>query len=133
MNEKRPGKEVFLKVYLIIALVIGIIGLTDGLLSFLNLNLIIYAFILSLISLIFFIFNIFALFHFIHERLEKITFVLPIYHIITYICFFSLGITLSIMNLFSNWVVILLKIIVILTASFEILFSLYLLKKFKFF
>ncbi|MFH1682732.1 MAG: hypothetical protein ABIA37_02960 [Candidatus Woesearchaeota archaeon] len=126
-------KKRFLGIYLWIALVFGIIGLLDGLTSLFGFNLVLYEAIISILALLFFFFNIFAWAHFIQDRLEKITWVLPIYHLVGYVTFFIIGLVLSWKGMLSGGVTSSLSIISMLTSSFEILFSLYLLKKFELF
>jgi hypothetical protein len=133
MFEGKKSIEKFLGVYLIIAFAFGIIGLADGLLSLIGFSSIVYASIIIPLAILFFFFNIFTLVHFIQGKLAKITWVLPIYHLATYVLFFIIGLTLSIQGSLFDWVVILLGITAILTSIFEIAFSFYLFRRFKFF
>lgn len=116
-----------------LALVFGVIGLADGLVSLLNLSLMeYYGWVISVIAFLFFFFNIFALVYFKQERLEKITWVLPIYHIASYILFFGLGIFLGLAGLFLGGVVGILGVIGVVTSVLEIIFCVYLLRRFRF-
>ena len=123
----------FLRIYLILTLVFGVIGLSDSILSLLKISSLTYSIILGTLSFVFFFFNIFALVHIMQEKLEKITWVLPTYHILTTILFTILGIILSLAGLLNQIAIFLLIIIGLLSSIFEIGFSVYLLKRFKFF
>jgi len=132
-GKKRKSKEKFLRIYLIIAFGFGFIGLADSLLSLFGFSSIIYGLMVGILAFLFFFFNIFAWVHFMHEKLEKITWVLPIYHIGSYVLFFILGIVLAVIGLLNGGVLTFLSVLGMLTSGFEILFSLYLLKRFEFF
>lgn len=127
----RTGKEHFLRTYLIIVLAFGVIGISDSLLSLFNTSSIIYGVIVGILAFLFFFFNLFALVHLIQEKLEKITWILPVYHLLSAIIFTILGVLLSLKGLLTNNLIFSLGIMGILTSSFEILFSLFLLKRFK--
>ena len=122
----------FLRIYLILTLVFGVIGLSDSILSLLKISSLTYSIILGTLAFVFFFFNIFALVHIMQEKLEKITWVLPTYHILTTILFTILGIILSLAGLLNQIAIFLLIIIGLLSSIFEIGFSVYLLKRFKF-
>ena len=63
------------------------------------------------------------------SRFEKVFLVFPIYHLITYIFFVSLGIYLIISDISLNWLTLTLIITGMVTSIFEIIFSIYLLRK----
>ena len=65
----------FLRIYLILTLVFGVIGLSDSILSLLKISSLTYSIILGTLAFVFFFFNIFALVHIMQEKLEKITWV----------------------------------------------------------
>lgn len=119
-----------LKIYLIVVFIFGILGLIDSFISVTTPTSSIYFIILTLVSFLFFFFNIFSLIHFIHDHLEKITWVLPIYHLIRWIIFLFLGLILNTFNLMAGNVLLIFSIIGILTSLFEILSSIYIFKKF---
>ena len=133
MNEKRKGTEKFLGIYLMIVFGFGLLGLADSLLSLFGFSSAVYGVIVLILGVLFFFFNIFSLVQFMQERMEKITWVLPVYHMISYVLFFGLGVVLAVMGALVNWVFILLAVVGMLTSGFEILFSLYLLRRFEFF
>ena len=121
----------FLRIYLIIALAFGVIGISDSLLSLLKFSSTIYTIIVGLLAFLFFFFNIFAWVHITQAKLEKITWVLPIYHLLTAVLFTIFGIIFSLAGLLTTGIIVLLGIIGILTSIFEVLFSFYLLKRFE--
>jgi hypothetical protein len=121
-------KKSFLQIYLWITLFFGFLGLLDNTLNFFNLNHIFSTFVV-IVAFSFFIFNIVALIIFFRSPLKKIYFVLPIYHLLTYIFFVGLGIYLLVSNLTLGWITLTLIITGIITSIFEIVFSIYLLKK----
>jgi len=125
--EKKRG---FLRVYLILALVMGILGLLDAILTLAKVNITYYGEIIALIAFIFFWFNFTALIFFIYQRLEKITWVLPIYHIAIYILFTIIAVILFVRGLTESINLSLMAGAGILAAAFEIGFSLHLLMKF---
>ena len=130
MVEKKLG---FFKIYLIIALAFGVIGLSDSLLSLFQISSTIYEIVVGILAFLFFFFNIFALVHIMQDKLEKITWILPLYHLLSAILFTFVGIILSLKGLLTNGVLLSFGIIGILTSVFEVLFSLYLLKRFELF
>lgn len=135
LKKRKEGKkkDKFLFIYLIVVLGFGGMGLIDSSLRLLGFSLEAYAPIILALSGLFFFFNIFGLVHFMQEKLEKITWVLPIYHILSFVLFFLLGVVLGVMGLMKEGVVVILGWLGILTSVFEIGFGLYLLKRFKFF
>jgi len=124
-------KRGFLKVYLFIALAFGILGLIDSILATIKISSDIYSTILVPLTFLFFLFNIVVIPVFHQHRIERIAYVLPIYHLASYILFFGLGLWLGIAELLTSFWIILI-IIGSLTSLFEIGFSSYLLKKFGF-
>lgn len=125
--EKKRG---FLRVYLIIALIMGILGLFDSIFALTKVSITYYPEIVALLVFVFFWFNLTALIFFIYQRLEKITYVLPIYHIAIYILFTALGILLYAKGLVDAVDLSLMSSAGILAALFEIGFSVYLLMRF---
>ena len=126
-------KHKFLRIYLIITLAFGVIGISDSLLSLMKTSSTSYTLIVGFLAILFFFFNIFALVHIMQEKLEKITWVLPLYHLLTAVLITTLGVFLSLKGLLTANVIFSLGIIGILTSGFEVLFSLYLLKRFELF
>ncbi|MBU1111971.1 MAG: hypothetical protein ABIG93_02730 [archaeon] len=126
--EKKRG---FLRVYLIVALMMGILGLLDSILTLAKLNLAYYGETLALIAFLFFWFNLTTLIFFIYQRLEKITYVLPVYHMAIYILFTIIAVILFIRGLTENLNLSIMVGAGILAAIFEIGFSVHLLMKFS--
>ncbi len=125
----------FLRVYLYVALIFGLLGIADNLMAWLTVtapSLYIYAIVI--LSLLFFIFNIITIPIFLHQRVPKIALVLPIYHVVTFLLFSSVSIILIILHLVGNqlWTSVILSIGLI-ASIFEAVFSIYLLQKFGFF
>lgn len=126
--EKKRG---FIKAYLIIALIFGVVGLIDTSLTFLKLDSLIYASIMGMIVILFFLFNLLSLFLLIRYQAEGIYFILPIYHLLLYSALFALSFLVSIVESLANFSWSVFIAIGYLTALFEISFSLYLLKRIK--
>lgn len=124
-------KTWFLKIYLIFVLIFGIIGFIDNFFVVFGFTNNTYSFIILTLTFIFFFFNIVSISIFHYHRLEKINYVLPIYHIISYLFFFSISIILTIYEIFYNWMWLTFMIIGIFAALFEMGFSIYLLKRFS--
>ena len=123
----------FLGIYLLAVIIFGILGLIDSLLSIFRFtSSFFYTFIFLIVNTFFFFFNLFMLLHFIRNKIEKITCVLPIYHLSIYLLFFIVGVSLGMAGLFAAWITPL-AIIGILTSLFELTFGFYLLRRFEFF
>lgn len=134
---KQPKKK-FLQVYLIIALIFGFISFADNTFiflsntfdgTFLNLNNEIYTLVLAALSFLFFFFNLTSIMVFKHQRVEKIAYVLPLYHLLNNVLFVGIGLILNILNTVSNAVWMGVIVAGILCSLFEIGFSSYLLKR----
>jgi len=121
----------FLKFYLIIALIFGFLSLSDNFLSVLDVSFNIYNLTLLIIGFFFFFLNVITIPMFHHHRVEKIAYVLPIYHIITYIIFLSLGFYLISLENVESLVWTSLTVTGFITSLFEISFSAYLLRRFN--
>ncbi len=122
----------FLHTYLYIVLFIGLVGLADALLTFLKITFPIYVKIVTLVLFLFFFINIFSIAVFRRHRLEKIVYIIPIYHITSYVLFLSLGLYLTILVIIPPWLSVALICLQIVSSIFELSFSIYLLKKFDF-
>jgi len=120
----------FLRTYLFSVIIIGLIGLTDAVLTFLKITPALYTRIVPLLLFLFFFFNIFSIAIFRRHPLERIVYILPIYHIITYIIFLSLGLYLIISGIIPDWLSLALIGMQVVSSLFELSFSVYLLKKF---
>ncbi|MAF99103.1 MAG: hypothetical protein CMH61_00680 [Nanoarchaeota archaeon] len=120
----------FLKAYLITAVIMGILGLVDSLLFLFGFASSAFTNLLTLIVLFFFIFNIIALRNFVKTHLPHITRVLPIYHIVSYIIFMIVGIYTA-HQLHRNTLFMYSAGVGLVSSVFEIVFSLYLMKRFK--
>ena len=119
-----------LKTYIYVVFLIAIISLIDAILSLtIELNYV-YSLIIQIITLIFFIYNIKIIFKFFSYRLEHITLFLPFYYFITFILFSSLGIYFISKGLVTEYLILTMASISIISALFEIVFARYLLKKF---
>ena len=124
-------KRGFAKTYFIIALIFGLLGLVDILLSFLHKEPVWYASTISILLFFFFFFNILAIALFHHHHMENIAFVLPVYHLVSYVIFLGIGLWLSTQETLLSWIDPTLLTVGVITSSFEILFSFYLLAHVK--
>ena len=119
-------KRWFLKTYLIAALAYGLLGLIDSGFVIFRFQSTAFTRVLFSISFLFFFLSIAAIAFFGHHRVQRIAYVLPIYHLVSYLFFIVLGFILASMETFQKWVWLSLLIIGILTSLFEIIFSVYL-------
>ncbi len=129
MQEKRG----YLKFYLYIAMFFGIISLIDNFLVIFDVINNIYVMLLMFITHTFFFLNIITIPLFYYFRINKIAYILPIYHLLTYILFFSVGFFLNTAGIVLQGTWMILIGISILSSIFEISIAIYLLKKFEFF
>ncbi len=120
----------FLRIYLYTVIVIALVGLTDAVLTYLEINPPLYVRIVSFLLFLFFFFNVFALAIFRRHHSEKILYVLPMYHIFSYIFFLSLGLYLTISGFNPSWLSVTLIGVQAASSLFELIFSAYLLIKF---
>lgn len=121
----------FLKFYLIITILIASLIFIDSMFNILNIQKDNFSSLIFLFSYFFFFFNILSLFIFILQNLERITYFLPIYQMIIFIFFSISGSYLIIKGLLSPNVVYTLALMSLITSTFEIVFSIYLIKKFS--
>ena len=119
----------FLRVYLLSVVIIGLIGLADALLTFLKIAPALYVRIVSLLLFLFFFFNVFSLAAFRRHQLPKIVYVLPIYHLVSYIVFLSLALYLTIIAVIPSWLSYTLIGLQLISSLFELSFSIYLLTR----
>ena len=84
------------------------------------------------LSFVYFFFNIGSIAVFRYHRVERIAYVLPIYHLIAILFFISIGLILMSLGTVSEWVLGSLRVMGISTSLFEIVFSLYLLNRIGF-
>ena len=89
-------KRGLLKTYLLLALAFGLFGLLDALLTFFDVVTNVYVYLAFVLPFLFFVFSIVVIPIFHHHRLERIVYVLPIYHIISYVIFFAFAFILSV-------------------------------------
>ena len=122
----------FLHTYLYAVMAIALLGLTDATLRLLKMTPMLYARIVPLVLFLFFFFNIFTLAIFRRHNLQRIVYVLPLYHIISYILFLSLGLYLTITGYNPVWLSFALIGIQTASSLFELGFSMYLLIKSNF-
>lgn len=121
----------FLKFYLIITILIASLIFIDSMFNILNIQKDNFSSLIFLFSYLFFFFNILSLFIFILQNLERITYFLPIYQMIIFIFFSISGGYLIIKGLLSPNVVYTLALMSLITSTFEIVFSIYLIKRFS--
>ena len=119
----------FIKIYLIIALILGVLGFIDTSLTISELNPAIYTSIVGGIVLLYFFFNIITIPILIRHQAKSVYYVLPIYHVLIYLLLFGISLIFNIFNLVSINIWYVLIAIGFLTAAFEIGFSIYLIKK----
>ena len=122
----------FLHFYLYCTLIIGLLGLTDALLTFLKITPLLYVRIVTLVLFLFVFFNILSIALFRRQNLERIVFVLPIYHIASYVLFLSLGLYLAFKTIIPLWLSFVLIGLQVVSSLFELGFSIYLLQKFDY-
>ena len=120
----------FLHKYLYLVIVIALVGLADAILTYLKIDFPLYVRIIPLVLFIFFFFNIFVIAVFRRRYSERIIYVLPIYHIISYVVFLSLALFLTIKGIIPPWLSLTLIGVQIASSIFELSFSIYLLKRF---
>ena len=119
-------KKGFLKYYLFIALGFGLLGLTDTLLTFFDVVNNVYTVMVMNLNVLFFFFNIAAIAIFHHHRVGRIAFILPIYHIATFVVFFGVGLSLAYMGVILQGLWMVLLGISLVSSLFEILLAFYL-------
>ncbi|MCA9459594.1 MAG: hypothetical protein KC550_03530 [Nanoarchaeota archaeon] len=137
MDENSSG---FFKTYYILMIIFAIIGLTDSFLTYFAKSLveyIIWSVITSLLSLGVFILSIIAVIKFTKNQFSKITLVIPIFHIAYPVFLLIIGIIWGIMSVASGNLInpqtipVWLILIGIVSSLFELVFSGYILNKFK--
>ena len=120
-------KRGFLKFYLVIALLMGFLGLLDNVFAVVNFTLLLYRYSVVTILFLFFFFNVSALAVFRHHRVEHIAYVLPIYHLLSYLLFIGVGAVIIFIETTPEFLTIGIILAGFLSSLFEILFSGYLL------
>ena len=121
-------KKRFLQIYLVLVIIFGLLGLVDNLLGVEGTAPKVYSYLMLLLTLLFFLFNILAIAIFHHDRVQRLAYVLPIYHIITFVLFTGMSTVLV------KWISELWMGLIglgFLTSLFEILFGFYVLAKVK--
>jgi len=113
----------FLKTYLIIALMIGFLGLLDGALSIIGFSSQIYQLSLAAILFFFFFFNIYVLTALRRHHATRIAYVLPVYHLASYVLFVIMGIVIATTESNPAWLSSVLLGLGIATSLFELAFS----------
>jgi len=122
----------FLRWYLLSVLIVGLLGLVDAVLTFLKRNPPLYVKVVTSLLFLFFFFNIFSIAIFRRQRLERMVYVLPLYNIISYILFLSLGVLLTILGTIPAGASFVFIGLQMASALFEAGFSIYLLRRFDF-
>ncbi len=122
----------FLKFYLLIALLIGFLGILDNFFALINFTYPIYQYVVIAVLFLFFFFNLSSLFVFRHHGVERIAYVLPIYHLLSYLLFVGVGGVIAYLGTTpESWKLILLAS-GFLSSLFEVAFSSYLLYRMDF-
>ena len=124
-------KKGFLRIYLFIALLFGLLNLTDHLLQAFQMQNTAYVQVLLLVSILFFFFNILAISIFSHHRVPGIAHILPLFHLLAFLFFFFVRITMQLWELLSSKIALILLLVGFAAATFEIVFSIYLMVKLK--
>lgn len=122
----------FLRAYLIIALLMGFLGLLDNIFALVNVTPALYQDIVVTILFLFFFFNLYSIIIFRRHKVERIAYVLPIYHLLSYALFVSFGITVIFVAATPEWLATALIGLGFASSLFEIVFSAYLLTKLDF-
>ena len=122
-------KRGFLKAYLSIIILVGLLGLIDASFTYLHFTNRIYETALLIFSVIFFFFNILAIAFFHHHGTEKIVYILPIYHLIAFVVFNAIGLVIITRSWFSPLVFTSTVTIEFLSSLLEITFAAYLVKR----
>jgi len=120
-------KHLTLKVYLVLALLFGLWGIVDILLSWLSIGSGIYLKIITVCSLLFILFNIIIIPLFHHQRQERIAYVLPAYYLISSAIYLLLGVLAIYFTTMPSWSFELLFVLSLVSGLFETVFSAYLL------
>src|SRR3989344_5428377 len=115
----------FLHTYLYVVIILALVGIADAALTFIRITPLLYVRIIPLLLFLFFFFNIFSIAAFRRHHLPRIVYVLPLYLVISYIIFLSLGLYLTITKFNPNWLSIVLIGIQGGSSLFELSFSIY--------
>ncbi len=118
----------YLKKYFFFTLAIGGIGFLDGLLNLAGVSVPI---IFDVIAFISFVVNILALIYFWYRRKARITFVLPIYHLLFFVLATLSSVWLAVQGEMTTAILQGYNLVSLVGSLFEIIFSLYLLQKFE--
>jgi len=122
-------KKGFAKLYLMVALCFALLGLLDIIFTLVKLEAVIFKSALGILAVVFFFFNITALPLLHHFKAERIYYLLPIYYLISYTLMTITGIIIGWFNLALNSLWVILIVVGALSSLFELIFSIYLLKK----
>ncbi|MBU0470000.1 MAG: hypothetical protein KKA62_02280 [Nanoarchaeota archaeon] len=123
----------FLRTYLFITLAFGALSLVDNILTFKEINFLFYSEILSVLAFFFFFFNIITIAVFKHYHIIKIAYVLPVYHLVTYLLLLWISIGLILLKTIPEWSWLTIIVVSTIFSLFEIGFSTYLLIRLKLF
>ncbi len=124
-----PQKSGFLKSYLSIIILIGLLGLIDASLTYLHFTNTIYETAILIFSVLFFFFNILAIIFLHYHGTENIFYILPIYHLVTFVVFNALGLVIISHGWFSPIIFTGTVMIEFFSSLFEITFAAYLVKR----
>ena len=122
-------KRGFLRWYLFLTLAFGMLGLLDSLATFFDVVNNVYVYVVVILSIFFFLYNILVIPIFHAHHVERIAYVLPIYHLFSFLLFFGFGLLTTSARLLFDWLWMVVVGAGFLSAIFEIVFSAYLMKK----
>ena len=118
-------KRGFLRPYLILVILFALLGITDTILGFSDIQSNIFTNIFLTLSFLFFFYNLMALAYFHHHHVETLVFILPAYHIITYLAFTGIGFYLVFNQLITPSIITTLLIITGISALLELIFAIF--------
>ena len=124
-----PHKRGFVKAYLFIVILVGLLGLIDASFTYLQFSNNIYEMAILTFSILFFFFNILAIAFFHAHGTERIVYVLPIYHLLAFVLFNALGFMIISRGWFSPAVLSGTIVVEYLSSLWEITFAAYLVKR----
>lgn len=122
----------FLKGYIFTALGFGVLGLLDSILTYGEIKLPVFSQALMVIAFLFFFFNIAAIVFFKFHEVDRIAFLLPMYHLFTYLALLWVSFGITYFKDIPNDVWLSILIISTAFSVFEIIFCVYLLRRFEF-
>ena len=125
-------KRGYLKSYLFLAAIIGLLGIIDGTLTLLKIDLGIVSLFLAIIFFLFLFVNIISIAFFHHNRVERIAYLFPIYYVIKFLSFFAIGTIITLEGATAT-TLLTISIVALSLAVLEIVFVFYLMVHLKMF